>query len=157
MARWFRMTYPHAAPTPHPVRSDAAVQAPARHAKLHTTLKPYTKLMARDFRGALESLHAQPARDDAPEALAATGTDGERMSRNLDRHLPIVGDGDGRGVSDAGELTPAGARERDSPERLTMGVRASPIVSWRLSSGERVMRTRETGFPDVAVHGRGGT
>jgi integrase len=71
------------------------VQTLARHAKPQTTLNHYAKVSVRDLRGAVESLPT-PTRGNEPEAMAATGTDGEHINKRFALPLPYAGDGSGR-------------------------------------------------------------
>ena len=73
------------------------VQTLARHAKPQTTLTHYAKVSLRDLRGAVESLPT--ATTDHPEALAATGTDGQHIGKHFGHPLAISGDGPGRNLS----------------------------------------------------------
>ena len=103
------------------VRAGASVkevQTLARHAKPQTTLSHYAKVSVRDLRGAVESLPGTSVSGDGPEALAATGTDSRHISPGLAHHLPIAGDGSGRGLADAGGMALVGAGNGNTPETL---------------------------------------
>jgi Phage integrase family len=94
------------------------VQTLARHAKPQTTLGHYAKVSVRDLRGAVESLPAlNPARE--PEAMAATGTQGQHIDNRFAPHLPHFGDGSGRDVSATVAMTAVGDRNDNTPETLT--------------------------------------
>jgi Phage integrase family len=83
----------------------AEVHKLARHAKAETTLKHYAKVSRHDLRGALEAMPApKPSGMDRESMdLAATGTDGQSISRDFAHYLPTDKDGSMRthAVADA--------------------------------------------------------
>ena len=75
----------------------------ARHSDPKLTLNVYSHLTVHDTAAALESLPDLIGPGPERETLAATGSDG-RISKLFAPYLPHGGDGNGRGLSDAGEI-----------------------------------------------------
>jgi site-specific recombinase XerC len=85
------------------------LQTLARHSDPKLTLNVYTHLTVHDTAAALDALPDLTGPAAPPEAMAATGTDGGRISEPLSLHFPYAGDGSGRDLADAGgidETTP---------------------------------------------------
>jgi site-specific recombinase XerD len=71
--------------------SPRVVQRLMRHSFLELTGR-YTRPRAVDIDAAASMLPSLKPSSDQPEALAATGTDGQPISRLLSLHLPLAGD-----------------------------------------------------------------
>jgi hypothetical protein len=85
-----------------------------RHSSLELTGR-YTRPRAVDIDAAASMLPSLKPSGDQPEALAATGTDGQPISRLLSLHLPLAGDADVRTGSSPDVMTGSSA------STLTMG------------------------------------
>jgi integrase len=77
------------------------LQTLARHSDPKLTLNVYTHLTIHDTAAALDALPDLSGPAEPPEALAATGTDGDHISELLSLHFPYGGDGNGRELSDS--------------------------------------------------------
>ncbi|HEY2157444.1 MAG TPA: tyrosine-type recombinase/integrase [Isosphaeraceae bacterium] len=136
------------------VRSGATikeVQTLARHAKPQTTLNHYAKVSLRDLRGAVDSLPCLPDLDRRPEALAATGTEGRHISEGFAHHLPIAGDGDGRGCRTLAGLPSSGLGDATRPKPLRMrdlGVACRLLSALQRRGGDSNPRYE---FPRITV------
>src|SRR5262249_31066067 len=87
--------------SPAPVK---VVQTLARHSTPTLTLGVYAHIGVFDQTAALDALPdlSTPAAGPEVDAMAATGTDGGRISQRFALPLPYAGDGSGREGSDAG-------------------------------------------------------
>jgi len=84
------------------VSSGASVktcQTLARHSTPSLTIGIYAKASLHDITGAVGSLPDHAPDRPSPEAVAATGTDGRRISKRFAPPLPHTGDGSGRELS----------------------------------------------------------
>jgi Phage integrase family len=106
------------------VRSGASISKVhrlARHAKPETTLKYYAKVSKEDLRGAVETLPNPTRTDPAPETFAATGSDGQPISKLVSLHFPYGNDQTSLDTS-----SPDGMVARnDRPVALTDGIDSS--------------------------------
>jgi hypothetical protein len=95
----------------HLVSSGASVktcQVLARHSTPSLTIGIYAKASLHDIKGAVEGLPDLDTRSTPkPETMAATGTDGKRISKGFALHLPYSGDGKEREHSDSCVITQA--------------------------------------------------
>jgi Phage integrase family len=94
--------------------SPRVVQRLMRHSSLELTGR-YTRPRTVDIDAAASMLPSLKPSGDQPEALAATGTDGQTISRLLSLHLPLAGDADVRTGSSPDVMTGSSA------STLTMG------------------------------------
>src|SRR5207237_688142 len=104
------------------VASGASVktcQVLARHSSPSLTIGVYAKASVHDIRGAVDALPDPAAGRPAPEAVAATGTDGRRISKRFAHHLPTEGDGSGRILAVAGGDEHEGERSADERNPLS--------------------------------------
>jgi hypothetical protein len=93
----------------HLVSSGASVktcQVLARHSTPNLTIGIYAKASLHDVQGAVERLPALNNSGPSPESMAATGTDGERISERFAHHLPTGGDGTGLFLTEGDGLAP---------------------------------------------------
>jgi integrase len=84
--------------------SPRVVQRLMRHSSLELTGR-YTRPRAVDIDAAASMLPSLKPSGEQPEALAATGTDGQPISRLLSLHLPLAGDADVRTGSSPDVMT----------------------------------------------------
>ena len=103
--------------------SPRVVQRLMRHSTLELTGR-YTRPRMVDIEGAASALPGLRPTTPGAERAAATGTDGQPIGDPLSHHLPIVGDGTGRIVTDAGGmigLSPDMSKGRKSPAPPALG------------------------------------
>ena len=71
-----------------------------RHSTPTLTIGTYCKLDVHDVKGAVDRLPSLTSRaDPQPEAMLATGTNGNHIAKPVAHYLPTVGDGSGRNVT----------------------------------------------------------
>ena len=107
------------------VSSGASVktcQVLARHSTPSLTIGIYAKASVHDIRGAVDALPDLTPGRPAPEAKAATGTDGRRINRRLAPLLPHSGDGTGRNLSVVG-----GSEHPNEPSHALAIPRRNPL------------------------------
>ncbi len=85
--------------------SPRVVQRMMRHSNLELTGR-YTRPRRHDIEGAVADLPTLRPEAAEPLPMAATGTDGQRISEVLAHDLPTGGDGTGRVLTDADAITP---------------------------------------------------
>ncbi len=122
------------------------VQTLARHAKPQTTLAHYAKVSLRDLRGAVESLPSPTV--NSPEALAATGTDGQRIGKLFAHPLPISGDGTGRNLSVIG-----GDDDLNTATHLLPSMDHNSLTLSDLSASSRVLSEPKSGEGGIRTPG----
>ena len=109
--------------------SPRVVQRLMRHSSLDMTNR-YTRPRMHDMEGAAAALPSLRPHPSIPEAAAATGTDGQRISERFATHLPLAGDVSGRNVTDADVMPESG-------HRMTM--HCNPLESPALDVSGRVL------------------
>jgi site-specific recombinase XerD len=123
------------------------VQQLARHANPALTLKVYAHVGLYDLAGALDALPdlTAPPRPGAP-ALAATGTEGGRISEGVAQNLPSARDHSGPVVNDPELSSPAESR---TPSSSTGGTQPPQVTALDPSGPEQTS-------PDAKPRGRAG-
>jgi integrase len=107
------------------VSSGASVktcQVLARRCTPSLTIGLYAKVYLHELRGPLDALADRSPDRSAPEAMAATGTDGRPISKRFATHLPHDGDESGRNLPVVGVIVPGECR----PDALSMTSRETP-------------------------------
>ncbi len=84
------------------------LQTLARHSDPKLTLNVYSHLTLLDTAGALDALPDLTPTAPESEPMAATGTDGQPISKPFATHLPLAGGGTGRDLSDSGVISGSG-------------------------------------------------
>lgn len=109
-------------------------QTLARHSTPSLTIGIYPKASLHDITGAVDALPDLEPGASAPEAVAATGTDGRRISKRFAPPLPHDGDGSGRELSVVGGDDPA----NESADALPLMVH-NPLKNRALDAPMRVV------------------
>src|SRR5205823_4557929 len=119
-------------------------QTLARHSTPSLTIGVYAKASIHDLAGAVSGLPELTGPDNGPESamMAATGTDGRRISNRFAPHLPHSGDGLGRIGADAVVVDDAPVDDSACPKSLALSALGgtSRAKSVRVADG---IRTRD--------------